>query len=126
MDPVSLIVAALVAGASSAVKDTADDAIKGVYARLKSMLKRKLDRDPLDSVLVDQHEKDPETFAKALRAKLAQIEAGDDVEVVEAARAVLQIADPEGTQTGKYRVQVSGGQGTVIGDQNTVTQNYNG
>ncbi|MDG4785302.1 hypothetical protein O7626_05040 [Micromonospora sp. WMMD1102] len=124
MDPVSLIVTALVAGASAALKDTAGDAIRSGYLGLKSLLKRKLDRDPLDPVLVDQHEKDPDLFAEALRARLIQIEAGDDEEIVGAAEAVLRIADPEGTRTGKYRVHVSGGQGAVIGEHNTVTQNY--
>src|SRR5215475_1184920 len=41
VDPVSLIVAALVAGASEAVKDTATQALKDAYAALRRVLGRK-------------------------------------------------------------------------------------
>ena len=55
MDPVSLIVAALAAGASAALKDTATEAIKDAYNGLKSLLKRKLGNEPAAQVAIDEH-----------------------------------------------------------------------
>ena len=46
MDPISLIVAALAAGASAAVKDTAGQAVKDAYSGLKALVKRKLGVEP--------------------------------------------------------------------------------
>jgi hypothetical protein len=39
MDPVTLIVTALAAGAASALQDGTAEAVKGAYARLKGLLK---------------------------------------------------------------------------------------
>ena len=38
MDPVTLIVTALAAGAAEALKDGAAEAVKGAYARLRSLV----------------------------------------------------------------------------------------
>jgi hypothetical protein len=41
MDPVTLILTALVAGAAASVKDTANQAVKDAYNGLQDLIKRK-------------------------------------------------------------------------------------
>jgi hypothetical protein len=41
MDPVSLIVTALAAGAASALQDATSSAVKDAYTRLKAMVKKR-------------------------------------------------------------------------------------
>jgi Flp pilus assembly pilin Flp len=41
MDPISLIITALVAGALAATKDTAETAVKDAYQGLKTLIKKK-------------------------------------------------------------------------------------
>lgn len=112
MDPVSLVVEALVAGGTAALKESATDAVKSAYAVLKSLLGRKLDVDAL------------EEEGQPLREQLVAADVGADAEVVEAAGTVLKLVDPAGAQVGRYNVVVSGGQGIVIGEHAQVTQNF--
>ncbi len=98
MDPISLIVAAAGAGATAAVQESTNAAIKDAYASFKALLRRRLGRD---AERVD---------AAALEAAGA---AGDE-ELVAAARDLL----------GRYTVTVSGGKGVVVGDNATVQMNF--
>ncbi len=124
MDPVSLIVAALAAGASAALKDTAGEAVKDAYAGLKSLLKRKLGDKQAAQVAIDKHEQAPEVWEKPLEAELTASGVADDKEIVEAAQRVMELIDPAGSQTGKYNVVISGGKGATVGDHNIVHQTY--
>ncbi|OPF18073.1 hypothetical protein B1L04_19845 [Microcystis aeruginosa KW] len=47
MEPVSLIVTALTAGAVAAAKDTAEKGVKDTYQGLKTLIKRKFTNDAL-------------------------------------------------------------------------------
>jgi hypothetical protein len=116
VDPVSLIVAALVAGAAAALKDTAGQAVKDAYTGLKTLLRRKTADAPAVEVAVQQHEEDPDVWEQPLRQLLTKAGAGQDAEIVEVATRLLALADP----AGKYTVTVSGGQGVVVGDGNSV------
>ena len=124
MDPVSLIVAALAAGASAALKDTAGEAVKDAYAGLKSLLKRKLGDKQAAQIAIDKHEEAPEVWEKPLEAELKESGVADDEEIVAAAQQMMKLTDPEGSQSGKYNVVISGGQGATVGDHNVVHQTY--
>jgi hypothetical protein len=108
VDPVSLIVAALVAGASDATKETASNAVKDAYAALKSLITRRLGREPDEDVARELHE------AGADR----------DEDLVKAAQALLAQVDPDGARRGKYDVIISGGKGIIVGDSANVTMNF--
>lgn len=117
MDPVSLIVAAVVAGAATGVGEAAESAVKDLYGRLKKMLRQatrthgeELSDDDLDKLAGDE---------SALKAVIVSVGAADDGELVAQAREVLEASDPEGASIGKYRVTVSGGVVGSIGDGNT-------
>jgi hypothetical protein len=124
MDPVALIVAALAAGASAALKDTATEAIKDAYNGLKSLLKRKLGNEPAAQVAIDEHEKAPEVWEKPLESELGKSGVADNEEVVRSAQELLALIDPVGAQGGKYNVTVSGGKGIVVGDHAHVEMTF--
>lgn len=126
MDPISLIVAALAAGAIAGVKDTVGQVVKDAYAGLKGLIRRRFAGNREAEAVLDQSERVPE--ADQVRAQLAQhlraAGAADDEELIRAAQAVLQYADPAGAKAGKYDVRITGGKGIVVGDAATVTMTF--
>ena len=53
MEPITLILTALVAGATAAAKDTAGQAIKDSYTGLKGLIKQRFaDKDKADSAAI--------------------------------------------------------------------------
>src|SRR5262245_60698269 len=114
VDPVSLIIAAVVAGATAAFKDTASAAVTDAYNGLKALIVRRFGA----AAELEAVEADPEGDHSELRERLA--EAAGDEEVLTRARELLARADPA-----KYQVVVSGGKGVVIGDNADVTMNFN-
>ncbi|ADJ49508.1 hypothetical protein AMES_7683 [Amycolatopsis mediterranei S699] len=110
IEAVELVMTALAAGAAAAAKETATDAVKKAYDGLKSGVRRLIGRLP----------DDPEELA----AELAAANVGDDAAVLEAARAVLREADPEGARAGKYHVTVTDSKGVQIGDGNTMNLEF--
>jgi hypothetical protein len=124
MDPISLILAALAAGATAAVKDTAGEAVKDAYAGLKALVRRRFGGDSKAEAELDAVEREPGADPVALRAQLEGAWADHDDEILRVARELLEQLDPEGARAGKYRVNVSGGKGVVVGDNATVTMNF--
>jgi hypothetical protein len=124
MDPVSLIVAALAAGASTGLKDAAGEAIKDAYDGLKSLLKRKLGDQPAAEVAIDKHEEAPEVWEKPLQDELGKSGVADDEEVVRSAQKLLALVDPAGARAGKYNVTITGGKGIVVGDHAHVEMTF--
>ena len=120
MDPVSLVVAALVAGAAAGVKDTAGAVITDLYASLKALIRRRFGDDPAAGGELTEVERGADPAALRRRLEIT----GVDEELANRAAELLRQLDPEGAQAGKYRVEVSGGQGAVIGDNATVTMNF--
>ncbi len=78
MDPLSLIVAALATGAATAAKDTAGAAIKDGYQGLKALIQKKLAGNQAATVVLQEHEKDPDTFDAPLKKKLAEAAVDQD------------------------------------------------
>jgi hypothetical protein len=92
MDPLSVIVAALVAGAAAAAKDTAGAAIKDSYQGLKGLIQKQLAGCPAAAVVLEEHEKDPATYEAPLKKKLAEAAADQDAAILQAARTLLDQA----------------------------------
>jgi hypothetical protein len=92
MDPLSVIVAALVAGAAAAAKDTAGAAIKDSYQGLKGLIQEKLAGRPAAAVVLEEHEKDPATYEAPLKKKLTEAAADQDAAILQAARTLLEQA----------------------------------
>jgi len=118
MDPVTLIVTALAAGAAMGVQDTASAMIKDAYAGLKALVKRRLGGGPNAEYVLARHEQAPETWQAPLMAELAETGADRDGDLIAAAQALLDLVGPAGVRAGKYAVDARGAQGVQVGDHN--------
>jgi hypothetical protein len=117
MDPVSLIVTALAAGAGQGITDTASAAVKDAYASLKARVRKRLGGGPSAELVLAKHEQAPETWQAPLMAELADSGAGDDRDLIAAAQALLDLLG-ETAGHGKYAVDARGAQGVQVGDHN--------
>ena len=125
MEPISLILAALVAGAAKGAGQSAANAMQDAYKGLRDALKRRLADKPAAQQAVEQYTNDPEAWRGNLEVHLKQAGADQDRAVVDAASSVMHLADPAGASEGKYKVNLIGSQGVQVGDGNTQT-NYFG
>jgi hypothetical protein len=116
MDPVTLIVTALAAGAADALKDGAAQAVKDAFARLKGLVAARCAGNAKAELVLAEHEADPQTWQAPLAAQLSEAGAGADVDLVAAAQALMVLVDVAGSQSGKYIVDVRGSQGVQVGD----------
>ena len=119
MDPVTLIVAALAAGAALGLKDTASAGVQDAYAGLKALVKKRFAGRPKGELVLAEHEAAPETWEKPLAAELATAGADRDGELVAAAQALMRLVDEAGSRAGKYAVSIRDSQGVQVGDRNT-------
>lgn len=119
MDPITLIVTALAAGAALGITDTASSAIKDAYAGLKALVRKRLGGRPDAELVLARHEQAPQTWRAPLMAELDEAGAGHDADLVAAAEVLMRLVDEAGARAGKYTVDVRGAQGVQIGDRNT-------
>jgi hypothetical protein len=119
VDPVTVIVTALGAGAALGVKDTASAAVKDAYSSLKGLAKKRFANREDAQLVLAQYEKSPAKWESMITGELTEAGAARDAELLAAAQLLLSLADPAGSQAGKYNVDVSGGQGVQVGDHNT-------
>jgi hypothetical protein len=86
MDPVTLIVAALAAGAATGLKDTAATAVREAYSALKAFLSHRYGK-----VRIDDVESKPESEAKreSLTEDLTEAGAAKDQELLDLARQLV-------------------------------------
>jgi hypothetical protein len=121
MDPLALIGAALLAGATAAAQGAAGQAANDAYNGLKALIKRKLAGNPEAEMVLTQYEQDPDVWAKPMTQKLDQTGAAQDPEIQTAAQQLLDQlkAQPGGAQyvqtaIGNYNALAqSGGTATV-------------
>ncbi len=125
MEPVSLIVAALVAGASVSANTAVQAVTAEAYKRLKQVILQRFGGDRDKQTALENFERDPATSAEPLTQALTASGVHQDEAAVRAARTVLENLDPAGAAAGKYSLKVSGDvQGLVQGDHSTVTMNF--
>src|SRR3984893_5116252 len=118
MDPVTLIVTALAAGAASALQDGASAAVKDAYTRVRALVRRRFAGRPKGELVLAEHEAAPQTWQAPLAAELAAAGADGDADLVAAAQALMSLVDGAGARSGKYRVTVRDSQGVQVGDHN--------
>jgi hypothetical protein len=122
MDPITLIVTALAAGAALGLKDAASSAVKDAYASLKALLQKRLAGRPAGKQLLAGHQEDPARWEAPLAAELEAAGADADPELVAVAQTLLSLAEKEGFRSAKYTVDISGSYGVQVGDH-TVQHN---
>ena len=92
MEPItSTILAALAAGATAAVKDTAGTAIKDAYQGLTALIRQRFAGKSHADVVLTEHEKDPDTWKKPMEKALIESEVDQDEEIVLRARELLKL-----------------------------------
>jgi microcompartment protein CcmL/EutN len=124
MDPITLIVTALAAGAASALQDGASAAVKDAYARLKALVSKRFADRPKGELVLAEHETAPQTWQAPLAAELSAVGAEGDADLAAAAQALMSLEDEAGARSGKYVVAVRDSQGVQIGDHNTQTNTF--
>ena len=125
MDPLSLILAAITAGASASAKDTASALIKDTYQGLKALIQRKFEGKPNAQAALVEYEEDPETYEKPLKKALLETHMDTEHDVIEAAQHVMTLIQPQQAAMGKYNIQNTGPvQGQVVGDHANVAMHF--
>lgn len=125
MDPITLIVTALVAGAASGLKGVAGDAVKDAYRALKGAIRRRSGTGADVEVALTRVESKPEVWTDPLKDVLAEIGADRDAEIVGAAQTLMSLIDPQQAAAGRYQVQIMGNvQGLAQGDHQHVEMTF--
>ncbi len=122
MEPITLILTALVAGAA----ETSTDAVKDAYQGIKELIKRRFTDKPEATMALAKHAEKPQVWEEPLKDEIITAGLDRDEEILTAAKQLLELAQPEEAAGGKYNVQFHGEvKGAVIGDQSTVNQTFN-
>lgn len=132
MEPISILVSALVAGASPAVKDIANQAIKDTYQGLRALVIqhwKSCDDSPDNKIeaemFLNNLERDPEGFKNPLERKLNEIMFEPDTALIEQAQQLEKLLKEAGFISGKYNVKMGdNSQGVQIGNGNIQTNTF--
>jgi hypothetical protein len=126
MDPITLIVTALAAGAASALQDDAKAAVKTAFERLRHLVKKQFASPETGEFMLQNHAAAPDIWQAGLKQELEKSGAASDQELVDAAQALMQLVDPEGTGARKYAVTIQNSTGVQVGDHNSQVNNFGG
>ncbi|MGK7899304.1 MAG: hypothetical protein AB4372_38230 [Xenococcus sp. (in: cyanobacteria)] len=122
MEPISLIIAALVAGATKAASDIVPD----TYNLLKTLIQRKFADDPKAEMVFEEYKTDSKTYEAPLKKKLAEAGADKDEEIITKALDLLKELKSQEYESGKFNVVINGKvYGSAIGNNNTVNNEFN-
>lgn len=132
MEPVTMLVGALILGASEALKDTASQAVKDTYQGLKAAVIRSWQRKAGENeqiaqeaeILISNLEQDPETFRTPLEKKISSNIPEPSQEIIDKAKSLYELLDRPGFDTGKYNVTIKKAKAVQVGDKNTQTNNF--
>lgn len=122
MEPVTLIVAALAAGAGAgaldSLKDDARDKARAAYQRLRGLAAQRVAGRPHGELALEQHAAAPQKWEGVLAAELAEAGASADGDLLAAAKAFLDLAGQAGAKPAKYNVTIRDSSGFQVGDGN--------
>lgn len=130
MEPITLILTALAAGASAGaldeLKDDVKEKVKAAYGKLRDLVNerfREAGTSNAEAILAE-YEADPESYKGPLTKKLDAAGAGEDDALAAAANAVLELIEQQGGKSSKYTVTVKDSKGVMVGDRNTQTNTF--
>jgi hypothetical protein len=116
---VEIIVAALAAGATAGVTNTASSAVQDAYTGLRDALRRRLRGRGRAEEALDAQETDTGVWQARVGEDLTDSGADRDDDVLAAAQRLLALVDSAGTRAGKYTVDLRDAKGVQVGDHNT-------
>jgi hypothetical protein len=111
MDPITIIVTAVTAGAVAASKDVAAQVVKDGYAALKALLVRKFGQEADVAGAIEGVEKKPGSEARqsVLKEELETAGAAQDADLVQQAQALLDLLKQHGLIAGpSYQAELRG------------------
>lgn len=129
MEPVSMIVTALIAGAAAGGQETVTQGIKDAYAGLRKALSRRFSERPPGRTALAEVERvasksgtssEGGPWRTVLEGEIVQAGAQDDRDVLTAAARLIELLDA----SGMTRVDLRGAQGVQVGDHNTQTNTF--
>lgn len=122
MDPATLVTQALAAGTSAGLANATSAAVFDAYRALRqACLQRLLDRHRV-LYTDDVADAAPAPAPELVRQLIAS--GGLDTHIVHLAQRLLALADPAGTRSGTYRVDLRSAQGVQVGDHNTQNNTF--
>jgi len=124
MDPITLIVTALAAGAASAMQDDAKAVVKTAFARLRHLVRKRFTSPDNGEFMLDKHAAAPDIWQAPLKQELEQSGAAGDPELVDAAQQLMKLLDPQGTAAGKYAVTIGNSTGGQVGGRNSQVNHF--
>jgi hypothetical protein len=126
MDPVTLVVLALAAGATAGLKNAASSTVTDAYSSLKALVKKRFAGRPDGELVLAKYEAAPQTWEAPLTAELVAAGAHSDRELIASAQQLMSLIDEAGSQMGKYVVDAKGAQGVQVGDRNIQRNTFGG
>ncbi|MER6004923.1 hypothetical protein ABT120_40685 [Nonomuraea angiospora] len=118
--------AALAAGASAGITDTASSALQDTYAGLRDAVRRRLAKRGEDGAQVlDARGIDPAAWQVRLTEALVSCGVDRDEEVLEAARSLLRELGTTGSYPRVNIVDARESKGAQFGDNSTQTNTFN-
>src|SRR6185436_4278147 len=126
MDPVTLVVSALLGGLTAGLTDTAKAATKDMYDAFRSRLMKKTEKNEDAQDAIAKVEKQPDSKARQelLKEELGKLELDKDDELLKLAQSLLEVLKESSSKASKYDVDIQNSQGIVVGDNANVTQNF--
>ena len=100
------------------LRDATSAAVHDAYLKLKKFASRRLGNRADGELALARHAEAPKTWEGPLAAELSAAGAETDPDLIQAAQALMRLADEAGYRAGKYKVDARGAQGVVIGDHN--------
>ena len=125
MDPVTLIVSALAAGALKGVGETAGTAVKDAYNALRRLVSSRFAGNPAADMVLAEYDSDPGTYHESLVKHIRESGIAENRTVISAAQELMSLLDADGTRAGKYVVALHSAQGVQIGDHNQQSNAFN-
>lgn len=119
MDPVSLVVAALTAGAAAGLSSAASSAVTDAYAQLQRLAAARLRTwRPGSERVLDRPWEPTQEAEDGLRSLLTDAGAADDWVLVSSAQELLGLVRPVATASRGLPVDLRGASGIQVGDHN--------
>jgi hypothetical protein len=128
MQPVTLILTALAAGASAgvldALKDDAREKATAAYVKLRGLAGKRVVGRPHGELALAEFESAPQKWEGLLAAELTEAGAAQDDNLVAAAKVLMGLVDQSGAKSGKYNVAIKDSKGFQVGDGNVQVNKF--
>lgn len=115
MDPLTLIVTALVAGAAAAAKEVGGEAVKNAYNGLKTLISGKFGAKANVEAAIASVEQKPDSDNRkgVLKEELEAAGADKDAELLKQAQALVELLEKNGVETGISYTATNAGSGAI-------------